>query len=152
MLKNLLDRLMAPADTTPLADDDARTALTALMIRVAKADGRFDQDERRAIADILKARYDLDVDETAKLMEEAAALEATATDNIPLTRMIKDGIPHDDRLSVVEALWHVVLADDHRHEDENAHLRLIVSLIGISDQESGLARQRVAAARAKPTR
>ena len=50
---------------------------------------------------------------------------------------------YEDRLKVIEALWKVVLADGKRTSEENALLRLVTNLLGISDKDSALARQRV---------
>jgi len=146
MLKTLLSLLDSPASTQQLQDDDARTALTALLIRVAKEDDHYAPSERDAIRSIVAARYGLDAPTTDALMNEAEAFEAQAGDTVRITRIIKDGVPYIDRVEVVEALWQVVLADDHRTDEENAFLRLVVSLIGVTDQESGLARRRVATA------
>lgn len=149
MLKNLLDRLLAPADTSQLPDDDARTALTALLIRAAKEDGHYAQSEKDAIKQIVSERFGGDIE---ALIQDAEAFESEAGDTVRITRLIKDGVPYEERLGVVEALWTVVLADDQRSAEENALLRLVASLIGVSDQESGLARQRVAAKRTRPAR
>ena len=73
-------------------------------------------------------------------------MEATAGDTVHLTKAIKDGVPYEERSAVVEALWSVVLADDDRDHAENAYLRLVVKLLGLSDVENGLARQRAMAA------
>lgn len=148
MLKTLLSLLDSPAPK-PLQDDDARTALTALMIRVAKEDGHYSQSEKEVIRQIISTRYGSDID---ALYAEATALEDAAGDTVRITRLIKDGVPYEDRIGVVEALWQVVLADDERSAEENALLRLVAGLIGVSDQESGLARQRVAATQTRPAR
>jgi len=146
MLKTLLSLLDSPAKPQPLADDDARTALTSLLIRVAKEDGHYAASEQTVIRSIISDRYKLDEAYTDALMADATLFEEEAGDTVRITRLIKDGVPHEDRVSVVEALWAVVLADDSRSDEENAFLRLVVSLIGVTDQESGLARQRVATA------
>ena len=147
MFKDILQRLVS-ANPAPMPPEDCRLALTALMVRVAKADDRFETVEHEAISDILGTRFGLDPDGIAEVLAEAERLEAEAGDTVRLTRMIKDAVPYEDRLAVVEALWQVALADGKRSDDENALLRLVVSLIGITDQESGLARRRVAAQRA----
>lgn len=144
MLKTLLDRLKAPS-TVALPPEDCRLALTALMIHVARADQNFDGDEKAAILRILHARYGLADDAAEAVVAEADIVERAATDTVPLTRMIKDAVPYEDRLAVVEALWEIALADGKRSDDENALLRLVVSLIGVPDRDSGLARQRVSA-------
>ena len=146
MLKTLLSLLDSPAKTQPLADDDARTALTSLLIRVAREDGHYAASEKAVIRSIISTRYELSDPHTDALMADATLFEEEAGDTVRITRLIKEGIPHEERVAVVEALWRVVLADDARSDEENAFLRLVVSLIGVTDQESGLARQRVATA------
>ena len=43
----------------------------------------------------------------------------------------------------MEALWEVALADGERDEEEDSLLRLLANLLGVSDRDSALARQRV---------
>jgi uncharacterized tellurite resistance protein B-like protein len=63
---------------------------------------------------------------------------------VRFTRAIKDAVAYEDRLAVIEALWTVVLADGQRAQEEDALLRLVSNLLGVSDRDSALARQRVA--------
>ena len=74
-------------------------------------------------------------------------LEAEAPDTVRFTRAIKDAVPYEDRMGVIEALWDVVLADGARDDEEDAMLRLIAPLLGVNDRDSNLARQRVEARR-----
>ena len=131
MLADILNRILAPADTRPLPPEDCRLALTALMVRVARADGHFDEDERATISDIISNRYGLSLGDTGALLVEAEALEAQAADTVQFTRLIKECVPYDDRRAVVEQLWEVALADGARSDGENNLLRLVVGLIGI---------------------
>ena len=82
------------------------------------------------------------------LMKDAETLEQEAPDTVRFTRAIKDAVPYEERLGVIEALWSVVLADGVREQEEDALLRLIASLLGVNDMDSAQARQRVAAAKA----
>ena len=143
MLQSLLARLTAAPSQDPLPPEDSRLALTALMLRVAKADGHVDEREIARMDEILAEKFGLDAAGAAALRDEAGAVEAAAQDTVPLTRLIKDTVPYEDRIGVVEALWDIALADQNRSDDENAMLRLVVNLIGVPDPESGLARQRV---------
>ena len=52
-------------------------------------------------------------------------------------------MPFEARLGVIEALWQVVLADGTRDEAEDALLRMVAPMLGISDVDSAMARQRV---------
>lgn len=142
MFADLLKRLAAP-QPAPLPDADARVALTALLVRVARSDGHFDQDERTRIDKILAARYGLSPWETAELRSKGESLEAEAPDTVRFTRAIKDAVPYEDRMAVIEALWEVVLADGKREAEEDSLLRLVASLLGIADRDSAMARQRI---------
>ncbi|MFT6169238.1 MAG: putative tellurite resistance protein B-like protein, partial [Celeribacter sp.] len=93
---------------------------------------------------VLRDRYALDDAAAAALRGEAEALEAEAPDTVRFTKAIKDAVPYEDRISVIEGLWSVVLADGQRDHAEDTVLRLVSNLLGVSDQDSALARQRVA--------
>ncbi len=143
MFDRLLKSLLAPAPE-PLADNDARLALTALLVRIARADNDYARAEVETIERIVARRYGLDAAGVAALMAEAEALEAAAPDTVRFTRAIKDAVPHDDRLAVVESAWTVVLADGDRADEEDALMRMVASLLGVNDRDSNIARQKAA--------
>ena len=139
-LKRLFD-----ADPQPLPDPDARLALGALLVRVARSDGVYAPEEASRIDRILANRYNLSVSDSVTLREQAEGLESEAPDTVRSTRAIKDCVPYEDREAVIEALWSVVLADGERDYEEDAQLRLMANLLGVNDRDSNLARQRVEA-------
>ncbi len=140
MFGDLLRRLTAP-DPAPLPDPDARLALTALLVRIARSDGEYAAAEVDQIDRIAARRYGLGPFEATALRRDAETLEAEAPDTVRFTRAIKDAVAYEDRRAVVQAAWSVVLADGARAEEENALMRLIASLLGVSDVDSALARQ-----------
>ena len=143
MFGDFLRRLTEPQPAT-LPDEDARLALTALLVRVALSDCHYDGYEKDRIDRIVTARYGLSPFEATKLRGDAEAVEAEAPDTVRFTRAIKDAVPYDDRVGVIEALWQVALADGVREQEEDALLRLVSNLLGVTDRDSALARQRVA--------
>lgn len=144
MLQDILRRLTAPAPA-PLPDIDARIALGALLVRIARADGDYAQSEVAQIDQALMQRYQLTEGEAADLRADCEALEAEAPDTVRFTRAIKDTVAYEDRLGVIEALWSVVLADGVRDDEEDSMMRLTASLLGVSDQDSHRARLKVSA-------
>ncbi len=146
MFADFIRRLTAP-QTVQLPDADARIAISALLVRVAKADAHYSVEEIRRIDRILATRYGLNPVESAQLRAQAEALEHEAPDTVRFTRAIKDAVPFEERLAVIEALWDVVLADGEREDHEMALLRLVAPMLGISDQDSAHARRRVSASR-----
>jgi uncharacterized tellurite resistance protein B-like protein len=145
MFADFLKRLTQP-DPAPLAQTDARLALTALLVRVARTDNDYASSEAEMIEAIVANRYGLTAVDAANLRADGETLETEAPDTVRFTRAIKDAVPYEERLGVIEALWQVVLADGHRSDEENALLRLVANLIGVTDKDSALARQQVEAA------
>lgn len=142
MFADLLNRLFQP-EPDPLDDGDARLALTALLVRVARSDNDYAASEIIRITRIIETRYHLSHAEAETLRIAAETLEAEAPDTVRFTRAIKDSVPYEDRVAVIEALWQVALADGQREQHEDSLLRLVSNLLGISDRDSALARQRV---------
>ncbi|MBS9718396.1 TerB family tellurite resistance protein [Pseudohalocynthiibacter aestuariivivens] len=146
MFGQLLKRLIEP-QTEPLPDTDARLALGALLVRIAKSDHSYAVEEISRIDRILASRYNLNAVEAAKLRAHCEKVEHDAPDTVRFTRAIKDAVPYEDREAVVEALWDVALADGMRSDEENSILRMASSFLGVNDRDSALARQRVEAGR-----
>ncbi|WP_296425166.1 TerB family tellurite resistance protein [Yoonia sp.] len=146
MFADLLRRLTAP-EPQKLSDPDARLALGALLVRIARSDGHYAAAEIQQIDCALAARYALPATAAAALRADCEVLEAEAPDTVRFTRAIKDAVGYDDRLAVIAAMWSVVLADGLREEEEDSLMRMISSLLGVSDQDSHKARLRVIADR-----
>ncbi len=146
MFADLIRRLTSPnADRLP--DPEARVALAALMVRVARADGHYSAPEAACIDSLLAERHGLTRQQAAAIRSDAEVLEAEAPDTVRFTRAIKDAVALEDRGEVVEGLWSVALADGERDAHEDGVLRLVANLLGINDRDSALARQRAATRR-----
>ncbi|MVO16897.1 TerB family tellurite resistance protein [Parasedimentitalea huanghaiensis] len=142
MFKDLLNKLLQPIPSA-LDPQDARLALTALLVRIARSDHNYADVEQDRIDRIIAARYGLDMGGAIILREQAEAMEAEAPDTVRFTRAIKEAVAYEDRIAVIEALWQVVLADGERDDSEDAILRLSTNLLGVSDIDSAQARQRM---------
>ena len=143
MFADFLTSLLKP-EPEPLKDADARLALTALLVRMAKSDGYYAASEIIRIEKIIGKRFDLSHDEAKQLRADSEQLESEAPDTVRFTRAIKDVVGYDDRLAVIEALWEVALADGERDAEEDALVRMAANFLGISDMDSAKARQRLA--------
>ena len=142
MLSRLIRQLTSPAPD-PLAGADARGALGAFLVRIAKADGDYSAGEIARIDRVLAKRYGLNAVEAAELRAECEAIEHEAPDTVRFTRAIKAAVDYDDRAGVIEAMWSVVLADGQRESHEDALMRMVAPMLGLSDQESNAIRRRL---------
>lgn len=139
MFANLLRHLASPPRA--LAADESQVALAALMVRLSRSDDNYSETERRRIDAVLSQQYGLAPDAAARVRSVAEDLEATAQDTVQFTRLVKEAVPYEERVGVVEALWRVAAADSI-NADEHSLMRLVTGLLGVSDVDSGLARQR----------
>lgn len=144
MFSDLIRRITAP-EPQILPDPDARLALGAILVRLARTDGDYSTDEVAQIDQLLMHRYALPQAEAAALRAQCETLEAEAPDTVRFTRAIKEAVSYEDRVSVIEAMWAVVLADGVRDDEEDSMMRMTVSLLGVTDQDSHRARLKVSA-------
>lgn len=145
MFRNLLPRLFGQDDSadTPLSADDAELAVAALLVRIARADRHYGAPEKAQIDRFLACRRDLSPADAADRRAAAEMIEAEAPDTVRFTRAIKERISLEDRIMVIGGMWQVALVDGTRTPEEDALIRLAAGLLGVSDQDSARARQRV---------
>ncbi len=116
------------------------------MVRLARSDGTYAQNEIAQIDRVLAALHGLSPFEAADLRARAEVLEAEAPDTVRFTRAIKAATEHDERARLLQALWSVALSDGARDAEEDRLLRLVANLLGLTDVDSALARQRASKA------
>ena len=142
MLADLIRRLAGPPAPRPArARGRAARRMAALMVRISRTDGSYSDAERRRIDAMLASATGSPRRRRRGSAAEAEIAEAGAQDTVQFTRLIKEAVPYEERTGVVEALWRVAAADGI-NADEHGLMRLVANLLGVSDVDSGLARQR----------
>lgn len=144
MLTQILEALSGGGEKSEGAENAGRIAIAAILVEAARADGAYLEREQRMIDRVLEERFGLAPSEAAALRAEGEEAQAEAVDLVHFTRAIKDAVAYENRVGVIEALWCVILVDGDVHYQESALVRRLAGLLYVSDQDSGLARQRVA--------
>ena len=142
-----LRRLLLSTGHADLQPEDARSAVAAVLVMAARADGHYDAVEQTMIDKVLAKRFGLTPEQTRGLREDGEAAEAEAIDLYQFSRSIKQAIPHDERVAILEEMWGVVLADGVRDAHEDSLMRHMTDRLGLSEMDSAKARQRVIAAK-----
>lgn len=142
---DVLKRLLTATESEPAAPEDARAAIAAVLVMAARADDHYANEEKRIIDSVLVERFKVTPEEAIKLREEGEEAEAEAIDHYQFTKAIKQAVPHDDRVKVLEGLWRVILADDQRDAHEDALMRQLVDRLGLAPMDSVRARNAAAA-------
>lgn len=143
MALGFLRRLLMSTGHAELQPEDARLAVAAVLVMAARADGKYDDHEAAIIDRVLGKRFGLSAELARGLREQGEEAEGEAIDIYQFTKAIKEAIPHDDRVSIIEELWGVILSDGERDPHEDSLMRQIVDRLGLSPMDSALARQKV---------
>jgi uncharacterized tellurite resistance protein B-like protein len=145
----MLDRLFAllgrgidRPEAAPSTDDLQRAAAVLLAI-AARLDGRTGPAERQTIRRMLQERLGVTDADADGLLEDAEAEAADSTDFYRVTRIIKDRLDVDGRVSIIEMLWEVAYADGAVHDYEANLVRRVAGLLHVDDRAAGEARKRV---------
>ena len=144
MLNRILELLSgdaAPEQSDPA--NAAQVAIAAILIEAAMADGNYAAAEQAKIGRILAQRFDLTDAEAADLRAQGQQAQSEAMDLVRFTRVVKDSVPFEERVGVIEAVWRVIYADGERDYEESALVRKLCGLLYVPDRDAGLARQRV---------
>ena len=123
--------------------NSSNSYIVALFVRAAKIDGIYHENEKTFILNLIKRYFSLEGYEATTLLNEAEIIEKNTSDLVQITKIIKDKIPYDERIELVEDLWKVILSDNIRDPEENSFMRLSIKLIGINDVDSAIARKKV---------
>lgn len=124
----------------PLPEPDAKLALAALMVRVAKSDRNYQLAEIKQIDRLLTRIYGLGPVEAAKMRALSERLEHAAPDTDRFGHIIRETVSLDARLGALEALWEVVLSDGASTPEELSVIDAACEAMGLSHADSDAAR------------
>lgn len=134
MLKKLL-RSFRSSHEAPLPQPDAQLALGALMVRVAKSDHSYKLPEIQRIDRLLARLYDLNPVEAAKMRATCEKLDAAAPHTDAFAELIRGELDHAHRLSALEALCEVMLADGMPHVEEIEEIHETRVMLGLDEAD-----------------
>ena len=143
MLESLIKRLSGAPEPVEIGHPADQIAIAAILVEAARADDEYLDAERQIIEQILIDQFAITTEQAQELRGMGEQAQSEATDLVRFTRVLKDAIPIDERVRVIEAVWRVVYADDKRDADEANLIRRLCGLLYVPDREAGLARQRV---------
>ncbi|WP_430435957.1 TerB family tellurite resistance protein [Oceanibaculum nanhaiense] len=123
--------------------DRLHLAAAALLVEAAATDAQYGAPQREVVERLCREQFALDADEAAELVRDAEAEIEGTNELYGFTRIVREAMPPEERVAIIEMLWEVVYADGTLHEYEASLLRRICGLIYVTDQDSGAARKRV---------
>lgn len=106
-----------------------QVATALLLIEVARADYAQDLTEDQTVFALIRQFFQLSDEETALLVEEATRQADHASSLQTFTRRLNEDLSAEEKLSVVEMLWRVALADSKLDKHEDYLVRKVADLL-----------------------
>ena len=142
-LQRLLQGALAPAATPQDEAHGLRLATAVLLLEAAHADSEFADEERDAVAGVLRGRFGLADGEVAELLAAAEQARWESGDLYQFARQLNDAYPLPRKLAVVELLWEVVYSDGVLEAHEDALMHKVANLLGVRHEELMALKRRV---------
>ncbi|WP_324755050.1 TerB family tellurite resistance protein [Roseovarius sp. Pro17] len=143
MLSRILN-LFKGHPSEPLPETDARLALGALMVRVAKSDDDYKVRDISRIDALLARMNGIGPVDAAKMRATCEKIEAEAPSTRKFALLIRETVSFEARIEALEALWQVMLADGAPSDGEMAIVAQVCEALGLSKADCEDAQSRAA--------
>jgi uncharacterized tellurite resistance protein B-like protein len=127
--------------------DPLQLAACALLLEIAHADGEFSAGEREHLERVLATHFSLPPDAGRELLELAEKERKGSVDYFRFTSVLRDGYDTEQKMSLAETMWGLVLADGQVAEHEHYLTRKIANLLDL--EPASLSAAKAVAARAR---
>lgn len=141
-LKTFLQDLTGNAEDQSFDETDPKLAAAALLVHTISIDGEIAEEEKLKLQKLLQDKYELSVQETSELIDEASAADKQAVDLYGFTSILKRKLDEDERLDILAMVWDMVYADGVVHEFEDNLVWRIAELLGISSRDRMILKKR----------
>ncbi|PLY00508.1 MAG: hypothetical protein C0622_08645 [Desulfuromonas sp.] len=135
MLKKLLQVFSAQDAETTGDVDPIPLAAAVLLLEVAYSDGEFHPSEQALLGTLLQQHFDVAADAVDELLEVAEATRKNSHDLHQFTREINKNFTQPQKERIIEAVWQLVYADGRLDHYEEALMRQLGTLIGLSHRQ-----------------
>ena len=139
------DMLASPSAQESAAQHEhrLRLATAALMMEMVRADFETHVHEREHVLALLKTEFELTQAEAGQLAELGAEASQQAVSLYEFTEALDKALDVEDKIRVLEMLWHVAYSDGALDKYEEYLMRKLADLLHISHRQMLQAKHRV---------
>ncbi len=136
-----LKRFFSKADVdTAGSENEGRThklrvATSALFLEMARIDEAFTVEEMETVLGILKEKYGLSGEEADALVAEADRELEESLDLWQFARLINENYTVDEKIEIIETLWHMVFVDGKMDRHEHYLMSKLKNLLHLSQSQ-----------------
>lgn len=110
-------------------------AVAALLVEVAMADHKLDQDEENALVPLLQSHTGISETSCKELIEAAHNEVDVAVSLHQFTRLLNEQFSIDEKCDLITTLWRVALSDQTIDPLEDSMIRKIADLLHLRHSE-----------------
>lgn len=130
-IREFFERNVAPGRDHEPSRHSIELATAALLVEVVRCDAGITEDERRAVLDAVRSKFNLAADEAETLIRLAEDEVRQANDLFQFTSLINRDFTQEQKVRVIEAMWRAALADAEISAHEQHVLRRIAELLHV---------------------
>lgn len=130
-LRSFVADLLGGEGARSFEENDYRMAATAILVRVADADGAFDAVEKQRMRAILMEQFGLEDGDADRLIAQAQLSEAEEVDLDRFVAVLSRALDADGRLKLVEMMWDLVYADGAPLEVEDSVVARVAQMLHV---------------------
>ena len=149
-LKGFFNQLVDSGAQDKTAGKTLQIATAALLVEMMRTDNHIAAEESALIEKTLREQFSLEAGELGDLLKLADAEARQAVGYYPFTSLINKQCSLEQKVRIVENMWHVAMSDGHISAHENHLMRMIADLLYVGHADYIAAKQRARQAAGLP--
>mgnify|MGYP001767161429 FL=1 len=149
-LKGFFNQLVDSGAQDKTAGKTLQIATAALLVEMMLTDNHIAAEESALIEKTLREQFSLEAGELGDLLKLADAEARQAVGYYPFTSLINKQCSLEQKVRIVENMWHVAMSDGHISAHENHLMRKIADLLYVGHADYIAAKQRARQAAGLP--
>ena len=141
--QNLFNSLFQEAESTSQNEHDDKIATSVLFLELAYADFNVTPEEEENIYSNLQKFFNLPKGEVEEIINIAKEKRNDRNDIWIFTNQIKKDFSRERKIKIIELLWQLVFSDGKMDKYEEALMRKISNLLGLTHGEMIQAKNKV---------
>lgn len=132
-IKKFFESRLIISETTSQNDIDHKLKLSCavLMLEMVHVDDELHENEAQKIRHLLQRQFDINGSETEEILAIAHEEKISATDYYQFTTLINRHYSQEQKIYLVEQLWHIAYADDSIDKFEEHLVRRLAELLHV---------------------
>lgn len=110
-------------------------ATCALFVELAKADSRFDENEREHIINVMREKFNLEKQYVNELLELAERKLKDTVSLYEFTTVINEKFSHEEKFELLLNLWRLIFVDKKLDKYEDHLIKLIGGMLNVEHRD-----------------